>query len=70
MGASAADADLLQLDSLRAALVGHDFVINLATHMPSSTAGQRHSPVRSVEQSLSELGLLDSAQSGVGRARL
>ena len=36
MGAAATDADLFSPDALRAAVAGHDVVINVATHMPSS----------------------------------
>lgn len=36
MGASVAEADLFDVASLRRAMTGHDAVINLATHMPSS----------------------------------
>ena len=37
-GASAADADLFDLASLRRAAEGCDAIVNLATHMPASTA--------------------------------
>ena len=36
MGAASADVDLFDADSLRAALAGHDVVVNLATHIPRS----------------------------------
>ena len=36
-GVAAADVDLFDAASVRRALVGHDTVINLATHMPSSS---------------------------------
>jgi 2-alkyl-3-oxoalkanoate reductase len=36
-GASAVDVSLFDPDGLRAVVVGHDAVINLATHMPSSS---------------------------------
>jgi 2-alkyl-3-oxoalkanoate reductase len=36
-GAQPAEVDVLDGEGLRRALIGHDVVINLATHMPSST---------------------------------
>ena len=36
-GATPVDADIFDVASLRRAMAGHDAVINLATHMPSST---------------------------------
>jgi nucleoside-diphosphate-sugar epimerase len=36
-GATAADVNLFDADSVRRALAGHEAVINLATHMPSSS---------------------------------
>ena len=38
MGASVAQVDLFELYALRTALEGHDVAINLATHMPTSSA--------------------------------
>ena len=35
-GATPADVDLFDVDSIRRAIAGHDVIINLATHIPSS----------------------------------
>jgi 2-alkyl-3-oxoalkanoate reductase len=36
-GAAAIDVDLFDADAVRRAVVGHDAVVNLATHIPNST---------------------------------
>ncbi len=70
-GASAISADLFDPRSLRRAMAGCDAVINLATHMPSSTTGmlrrsawKENDRVRSIGSS----NLVDAALAeGVGR---